>query len=115
VTDCASALGRIAAADALIGEVVNLGYGEEARIDTLARAVLEATGRTDLNPVFDAPRPADVPKLWVDTAKLKAAIGFQPTVSLREGIGRTLEYFSKLYRDNPGALDQIKTKNWEKA
>jgi len=113
VTDCAAALARIASADSLVGDVVNLGYGEETRIDTLARALLEATGRTDLKPVFDAPRPADVPKLWVDTAKLKTAIGFHPSVSLREGIGRTLEYFSTLYRDNPGALDQIRTKNWE--
>jgi UDP-glucose 4-epimerase len=114
VTDCAAALARIASTDTLVGEVVNLGYGEETRIDTLARAVLEAAGRKDLEPIFDGPRPADVPKLWVDTAKLKAAIGFQPSVSLREGIGRTLEYFSTLYRDNPGALDQIWMRNWER-
>jgi len=114
VADGAAALARIASADTLVGEVVNLGYGEETRIDTLARAVLEAAGRKDLEPVFDAPRPADVPKLWVDTTKLRRAIGFQPKVSLDVGIGRTLEYFSTLYRANPGALDQIRTKNWER-
>ena len=115
VTDCAETLARIAAADALIGAVVNLGYGEETRIDALARAVLEVTGRTDLEPVFEAPRPADVPKLWVDTAKLKEAIDFRPRVSLREGIVRTFEYFSRVYRDNPAVLDQIPLKNWERA
>jgi UDP-glucose 4-epimerase len=114
VTDGAATLERIASTDSLVGEVVNLGYGEETRIDTLARAVLEAAGRKDLEPVFDEPRPADVPKLWVDTTRLRHAIGFQPKVSLNVGIGRTLEYFSKLYRDNPGALDLIRTKNWER-
>ena len=31
-----------------------------------------------------------------------------------DGIGRTLEYFAKLYRENPAALAQIKVKNWER-
>ncbi len=114
VQDCAATLARIAQADALVGDVVNLGYGEEIRIDTLARTVLEAMGRTDLQTVFEAPRPADVPKLWVDTSKLKNAIAFKPQTSLRDGIGRTLEYFAKLYRENPAALAQIKVKNWER-
>ena len=113
VKDCAETLARIAACDALVGEVVNLGFGEEIRIDTLARTVLEAMGRADLQPVFEAPRPADVPKLWVDTSKLKKTIGFKPRTTLREGIDRTLEYFQKLYRENPAALGQIKLKNWE--
>jgi UDP-glucose 4-epimerase len=114
VKDCAATLARIAQADALIGEVVNLGYGEEIRIDTLARTVLEAMGRTDLKTVFEAPRPADVPKLWVDTSKLKKAIAFKPATSLHDGISRTLEYFAQLYRENPAALAQIKVKNWER-
>jgi UDP-glucose 4-epimerase len=115
VKDCAATLARIASADALIGEVVNLGYGEETRIDVLARVVLEATGRTDLKPIFEAPRPADVPKLWVDTTKLRATIDFRPEVSLHDGVCRTLEYFRTLYRENPAALEQIKMKSWEKA
>ena len=115
VKDCAETLARIASADALIGEVVNLGYGEETRIDVLARVVLEATGRTDLVPILEAPRPADVPKLWVDTTKLRATIDFRPKVSLHDGVCRTLEYFRTLYRENPAALEQIKMKNWEKS
>ena len=115
VTDCAETLARVASADALIGEVVNLGYGEETRIDVLARVVLEATGRTDLTPIFEAPRPADVPKLWVDTTKLKATIDFRPKVSLHDGVCRTLDYFRTLYRENPAVLEQIRLKNWEKA
>jgi len=113
VKDCVETLTAIASCDPLIGQVVNLGYGEEMRIDTLAKMVLEATGRSDLKIVFDAPRPADVPKLWVDTSRLRAAIGFCPRVPLRDGIGRTLSYFQKVYRENPAVLDQIKAKNWE--
>lgn len=113
VKDCAEALAQIAGTDSLVGQVVNLGYGEEIRVDTLARVILEATKRTELAPVFAAERPADVPKLWVDTSKLKTAIGFAPKIPLPEGIRQTLAYFEKLYRDTPEVLAQIKTNNWE--
>lgn len=113
VTDCAETLVRIAKEDALVGQTVNLGYGEETRVDTLARTVLEATKRTDLSPIFEAPRPADVPRLWVDTSKLRNTIAFRPRVSLREGIERTLTYFERLYRQSPDVLARIKMKNWE--
>jgi hypothetical protein len=61
-TSCSSAtaprrLARIAESDALIGEVVNLGYGEELAIGTLAQTVLDVVGRTDLAPEFVEPAP----------------------------------------------------------
>jgi UDP-glucose 4-epimerase len=113
VRDCAETLARIAESDALIGEVVNLGYGEELAIGTLAQTVLDVVGRTDLAPEFVDPRPADVPRLWVDTTKLRETIGFAPKVGLAEGIAETLVYFEKLYRESPEALGQMKTINWE--
>jgi UDP-glucose 4-epimerase len=113
VKDCAETLARIAEADSLVGEVVNLGYGVETRIDALAKIVLEVMGRTDLQPVYEAPRPADVPKLWVDTSKLEKALAFKPRVTLRDGIARALSHFERLYRENPAVLEQITSKNWE--
>ena len=114
VKDCVETLVRIAAADALVGEVVNLGYGQETRIDALAQAVLDVTGRNDLKPIHEAPRPADVPKLWVDTTKLKRAIDYRPRIALPEGLHFTLDYFSRLYRDDPAVLSKITSRNWQK-
>jgi UDP-glucose 4-epimerase len=113
VRDCVEALAEIAACDGLVGQVVNLGYGEEMRIDALAQAVLTAVGRTDLRPTHEAERPADVPRLWVDMSKLKSFIPFRPKTSLADGIGRTLEHFKKLLAENPHCLDRITTRNWE--
>jgi UDP-glucose 4-epimerase len=113
VKDCVETLARIAESDALVGEVVNLGYGVETRIDMLARTVLEVLGRTDLQTVFEEPRPADVPKLWVDTSKLERTIAFRPKITLRDGIARTVDHFRKVYRDDPGVLEKITMKNWE--
>ncbi|HAM71017.1 MAG TPA: hypothetical protein DCM86_05180 [Verrucomicrobiales bacterium] len=113
VRDCAETLIRIAETDPLVGQVVNLGYGEEVRIDALAAAVLKAVGRPDLKPLLEAPRPADVPRLWVDVAKLRRFLPFQPRVSLDEGIAATLAHFRQVLAENPRCLEQMATRNWE--
>lgn len=112
VGDCVETLWQIAQCDALIGKVVNLGYGTETRVDELARAVTEAVGRLELSPVFEAPRPADVPRLWVDVSRLRSAMSFQPRVSLREGVRLTLAYFKSYLAEHPGCLAEIPNFNW---
>jgi len=106
-------LTKIAECDALVGGLVNLGYGEETRIDELAKLVLEITGRADLKPVYEAERPADVPRLWVDTGKLRSALTFVPRTNIRTGLQLTLEHFRKLHKENPRCLEQITAHNWE--
>jgi len=115
VGDCAEALVQIAGADALVGDLVNLGYGEEVRIGDLAKLVLEAVGRTDLEPVFEAERPGDVPRLWVDTGRLRAATGFRPRTTLAQGLAATLDYFRGILATQPDCLTRISTRNWEVA
>lgn len=113
VTDCARTLPRIAACASLSGEVVNLGYGEETRIGDLARQVLATLGITDLPPVFLPPRPADVPRLWVDVAKLRSHLSFQPRLDLRAGLLDTCAWFRQLDAAEPNLLAQIRETNWE--
>jgi UDP-glucose 4-epimerase len=113
VRDCVETLAKIAECDALVGGLVNLGYGVETSIDELATLVLEITGRTDLKPIYDADRPADVPRLWVDTGKLKSAIAFKPRTRLNDGLQMTLEHFRKLHQENPRCLEQMTARNWE--
>lgn len=114
VKDCAEALATIAETDALVGHVVNLGYGEETRIGDLGRLVLEATGRTDLKVAFEPERPGDVPRLWVDPAKLRAATGWRPRTTLAEGLRTTLGHYRRLFAADPRCLEQMTTRNWEK-
>lgn len=113
VGDCAETLCRISECDALTGQVVNLGYGTETRVDELARRVVAAVARPDLQAVFEAPRPADVPRLWVDVSRLRSAIPFQPRVSLPEGVGLTVEYFKSYLEKHPRCLAEIPNLNWQ--
>jgi len=114
VKDCAEALVAIAECDALVGDLVNLGYGEETRIDELARLVLAALGRTDLKAIHEADRPGDVPRLWVDSTKLRGATGFKPRTTPAAGLAATVDYYRAIYAANPDCLAQMQTRNWEK-
>jgi UDP-glucose 4-epimerase len=113
VQDCVQTLWKIVNTDSLMGELINLGYGCETRIDTLASIILKAVGREDLKPVFQDPRPADVPRLWVDVSRLKSFIDFQPQISLEKGIQDVVPYYRELLEKDPNCLNNMQTLNWK--
>jgi UDP-glucose 4-epimerase len=113
VKDCAEALWQIAECDQLAGDLVNLGHGEEMTIGALARLAVQAAGRKDLAPIHEPERPADVPRLWVDSTKLRETTGFRPRTTFEEGLRATFEYFSGVLADDPTAADRIGMRNWE--
>ncbi len=87
--------GVILAAEKLEEPVpVNLGTGRETTIRDLVDAVIRATGFR--GPVrYDATRPTGQPKRVLDTSRAKRLLGFEPRVSLGEGIRRTVEWYVK--------------------
>jgi UDP-glucose 4-epimerase len=115
VKDCAEGLLAIAECDALVGDLVNLGYGDETSIVELARLILEAVGRTDLKPGHDKIRPGDVPRLKVDSSKLFKATSFRPKTTLAAGLKKTIGHYRKLYAAQPDCLAQMQARNWEVA
>lgn len=112
VKDCVRALEMIAAAPALTGQIVNLGRGVEVEIGQLARMVVAAVGAEGLEPVHASPRPADVPRLWVDTSRLEQATAFRPEVSWEEGLRATVDYFRGLKLDAATLERLAPVENW---
>lgn len=80
---------------------VNLGNPGEFTMIELAQLVIELTGsKSQL--VFQ-PLPQDDPKQrQPDISVAKARLGWDVTVPLREGLGRTIEYFAKVVAANAG-------------
>jgi nucleoside-diphosphate-sugar epimerase len=115
VRDCAEGLVVIAECDALVGDIVNLGYGEETTVSDLAKLILEAVGRTDLRPIFDSERPGDVPRLKVDSTKLRGATSFVPRTPLLAGLHDTVAYYKTVFARQPDCLAQMQIRNWEVA
>jgi nucleoside-diphosphate-sugar epimerase len=74
---------------------VNIGNPNEFTVRQLAELVVELTGST--SPIKSLPLPTDDPKVrQPDIARARALFGWEPTVQLREGLGRTIEYFRGL-------------------
>jgi nucleoside-diphosphate-sugar epimerase len=73
---------------------VNLGNPEEFTMLELARLVKKLTG-TD-TPIVYRPLPQDDPKQRrPDISKAQHLLGWNPTVSVRDGLIRTIEHFRK--------------------
>ncbi len=74
---------------------VNIGNPEEISLLDFAKEIIELTG-TSSDIVFD-PLPVDDPKQrQPDITKAKELLGWEPKVSRREGLMKTIEYFKSL-------------------
>ena len=95
VDDAVEALMVVAAADASIGQIYNLGGGEVVSLRALAELLVDLNGggRYRLVPFPDEQKAIDIGDYYGTYAKLEAALGWQPRVALRDGLARTLEYY----------------------
>ncbi|WP_224405266.1 NAD-dependent epimerase/dehydratase family protein [Afifella sp. IM 167] len=91
VSDCARALMMAYASDRS-GLTLNISTGVDTTLAEVAEAVLKAAGRTDLKPNFVADERAvtsfSSPKLNFVNDRARETIGWEPQVSVEEGIAR---------------------------
>ncbi|SDZ04600.1 SDR family NAD(P)-dependent oxidoreductase [Thermoactinomyces sp. DSM 45892] len=97
VKDTARAFIHAATSEQAIGTTVNAGSGREIRIGDLATYITQIIGR-DL-PIRVAnerlrPPKSEVDRLCSDSSKALNMMGWEPQVSLREGLERTVEWIS---------------------
>lgn len=72
-------------------EPINCGAGDEVSIRQLAEIVASAVG-FDGRLVFDVSKPDGTPRKLMDSSRL-AALGWQPAISLADGVQSTYEWF----------------------
>jgi UDP-glucose 4-epimerase len=97
----------------LIGDAINMGYGEETSIDELARIVLRELGKDDLQPEYQAPRPGDVRRHYSDITKSVELLGFRPMTSIQEGIRKYVGWLEEQEVDLEKQLQRETVRNWE--
>jgi UDP-glucuronate decarboxylase len=94
VDDLVEALVRLMASGEHFPGPVNLGNPGEFTILELARMVLELTGSS--SELVYAPLPQDDPmQRRPDITLAGRELGWQPTIALRDGLLRTIDYFRK--------------------
>ncbi len=105
VDDAVDAFLRAGATDACDGDVFNVGGLEPVSHRDLVTLLLDITGTGRVRYVDWPPekRRIDIGSFYSDWRKLHDAVGWQPSVGLREGLTRTVAY----YREHlPKYLDQ---------
>jgi CDP-glucose 4,6-dehydratase len=103
VEDAARAYLAIAAAlpgGGASGEAFNAGWGEPHSVQDVLDLTLELAG-SDLEPDIRGTGvpTAEIDRQYLDSRKIHEVTGWKPQVGLREGLGRTLEW----YRAHPEA------------
>jgi GDP-L-fucose synthase len=76
-------------------EIINAGCGEDISIRELAELICNVVGfRGELR--WDRSKPDGTPRKLLDISKIKK-LGWQPTISLRDGVARLYEWFLDNY------------------
>jgi dTDP-glucose 4,6-dehydratase len=104
VLDTVAGMIQAAEAGGVEGQVLNLGTGQEIRIGDLADKIIQKTGRP-VKIIVDQerlrPQTSEVMRLISDNSLAKKCLGWQPQVSLDEGLDQTIEWIKAhldLYR-----------------
>jgi len=95
VTDLVDGMLRAALAPrSVCGEVINLGCGEEHSMRDIAARVLALMG-DPVKPLFGAleERPTEIHRMFCDNSRARELLGWQPQVSLDDGLTRTIEFY----------------------
>ena len=77
------------------GKLVNIGWGEDHTIKELAENICEVVGYQG-RLRFDPTRPDGTPRKVLDVSRLKA-LGWQPKITLREGLQQVYLWYCEKY------------------
>ncbi|HOJ33958.1 MAG TPA: SDR family oxidoreductase [Candidatus Hydrogenedentes bacterium] len=75
-----------------ISGVYNIACGSSCSVLDLARLIGELLG-VSVEPEFTPPRPGDIRRSCADITLAKKDIQYEPSVTLREGLMRTIDWF----------------------
>ena len=115
VSDTARGILEAGFAQSTVGETINIGSGFEIPVRELADEVRRVTGRSDATIIHEADRPGDVLRLYSDTSKAKRLFGFEPQITLHEGLTQLLAWYQAQDASPEEMLRTEVVKNWESA
>jgi len=97
VDDVVDALLRAGASPAADGQVFNLGGDASVSLLDLVRQMIAIAGRGSyrLVPFPEERKRIDIGDFYADTRKVHATLGWAPTVSLADGLARTIAYYTQ--------------------
>jgi UDP-glucose 4-epimerase len=83
---------------AAVGEIINLGSGEEISVRDLVLKIVELTkSKSEVSFGALAYRPTEIWRMFCDNTKAKEILGWTPNIGLEEGLKRTILSFERRY------------------
>ena len=111
--DTADLLASLIGQKHLLGETINVGTGVEITMKSLLETIAEQMTKYKVKVEYMDPRPADVPRLWVDNSKLKSLLKINEGKNFEEGISDTISYYEELSTQK-SLIEEIQVLNWKK-
>lgn len=79
-------------------DVFNIGLDKETSIKELAEKIINASGKR-LSIAFDATKPTIPTKLFLNSEKAEKKFNWRPSITLEDGIARTIEWYKQNIRE----------------
>lgn len=73
---------------------INIGYGSGMSVRRMVEIVLAAANHDKAKVYFDASKPTAVPVRLVDTSKAKKLLGFEPAISIEDGLAGLVKWYA---------------------
>lgn len=95
IDDCVDVMLMAAASEHAYGQIFNLGSDETINLRDLAALLVEVaeSGTYEIIPFPDDRKPIDIGDYYSDYRLIRGRLGWQPRVSLREGLSQTLAFY----------------------
>jgi len=76
-----------------IGKVINVATGDRVTLNQLLAELKDLIGKPDVEVDYREPRVGDVRHSLADTTRARELLDYEPTVGLREGLKRTIDWW----------------------
>jgi UDP-glucose 4-epimerase len=112
VEDTAKGLIESAKCDNAIGLTLNMGSNFEISINNVAEIIINMTGNKSKIERFKN-RPGDVLRLYADTTLFNEITQWTPSVSFKEGLLKTIEWFKAKPEGSSALFEEEEGINWK--
>jgi len=79
-------------------EPINIASGIPVTIRDVLIQILKSADYDDADVQYDSSKPTMIPKRMIDISLAKEKLGFEPKVSLQDGIHKTVQWYKEYYK-----------------
>lgn len=97
IGDCVEGISSIVYKDNLIGKTINIGGKERATVNK-AISIIEQLSGKKAKIEYLSMLKGEPKHTWADISKAQNLLGYDPKVTLNEGIAKEIEYIRNVYR-----------------